>query len=62
MTVQVVYKSKAKLSNSGAIALFVDEKFQIKNTGSFLSKNEILYIKKIYKNKKNTKFYKKKFI
>ncbi len=55
MTVQVVYKNKAKSSNSGVIALFVDEKFQIKNRGGFLSNSEILYIEKIAKNKKNTK-------
>jgi len=55
MTVQVVYKSKAKSSNLGVIALFVDEKFQIKNRGDFLSKNEISYIEKISKNKQNTK-------
>ena len=30
MTVQVVYKNKAKSSNSGAIALFVDENFKSK--------------------------------
>ncbi len=55
MTVQVVYKNKAKSSNSGVIALFVDEKFQIKNRGGFLSNSEISYIEKISKNKKDTK-------
>ena len=55
MSVQIVYKNKAKSGNSGVIALFADEKFQIKNTGGFLSKNEILYIEKISKNRKNTK-------
>ena len=52
MTVQVLYKNKAKSSNSGVIALFAEDKFQIKNTGSFLSKNEISYVEKILKNKK----------
>ena len=55
MTVQVLYKNKAKSSNLGVIALFAEDKFQIKNTGSFLSKNEISYVEKILKNKKNTK-------
>ena len=55
MSVQVVYKNKAKSGNLGVIALFVDEKFRIKNTNGFLSKNEISYIEKTLKNKKNTK-------
>ncbi len=55
MSVQVVYKNKAKSGNLGVIALFTDEKFRIKNTNGFLSKNEISYIEKTLKNKKNTK-------
>jgi len=55
MTVQVDYKNKAKSSNSGVVALFVDEKFQIKNRSGFLSNSQISYIEKISKNKKNTK-------
>ena len=55
MSVQVVYKNKAKSSNLGVIALFADEKFRIKNTNSFLSRNETSYIERILKNKKNTK-------
>ena len=55
MSVQVVYKNKAKSSNSGVIALFAEDKFQLKNTRSFLSKNENSYVEKILKNKKNTK-------
>ena len=55
MSVQVVYKNKAKSSNLGVIALFADEKFRIKNTNGFLSRNETSYIEKILKNKKNTK-------
>ena len=55
MTVQVLYKNKSKSSNSGVIALFTEDKFQIKNTGSFLSKIETSYVEKILKNKKNTK-------
>ncbi len=42
MTVQVVYKNKAKSSNSGVIALFVDEKFQIKINLKLLMDMEIL--------------------
>ena len=55
MSVQVVYKNKVKSSNSGVIALFSEDRFQIKNTGSFLSKIETSYVEKILKNKKNTK-------
>ena len=35
MSVQVVYKNKAKSSNSGVIALFADEKFQIINARNY---------------------------
>ena len=52
MSVQVVYKNKAKSSNSGVIALFAEDKFQLNNTRSFLSKNETSYVEKILKNKK----------
>ena len=55
MSVQVVYKNKVKSSNSGVIALFAEDKFQLKNTRNFLSKNETFYVEKILKNKKNTK-------
>ena len=55
MSVQVVYKNKGKSGSLGVIALFADEKFRIKNTNGFLSKNEISYIEKTLKNKKNTK-------
>ena len=55
MSVQVVYKNKAKSANLGVIALFADEKFRIKNTNGFLSKNETSYIERILKNKKNNK-------
>ena len=55
MTVQVLYKNKAKSSNSGVITLFVEDTFQIKNTVGFLSKNEKSYVQKILINKKNTK-------
>ena len=55
MSVQVLYKNKAKSSNSGVIALFAEDKFQLKNTSSFLSRNETSYVEKILKNKKNTK-------
>ena len=52
MTVQVLYKNKAKLTSTGAITLFTEEKFQIKNLGRFLPKNSALYADKILKNKK----------
>ena len=55
MTVQVLYKNKAKSSNSGVFALFTEDKFQIKNLKGFLSKKETSYIDKILKNKKNSK-------
>jgi len=55
MTIQVVYKNKAKSSNLGVIALFANEKFEIKNTSGFLSKNETSSLERIVKNKKNTK-------
>ena len=55
MTVQVLYKNKAKLTSTGVITLFTEEKFEIKNLGRFLPKNSALYADKILKNKKNTK-------
>ena len=55
MTVQVLYKNKVKSSNSSVIALFAEDKFQIKNGRDFLSKNETSYVEKILKNRKNTK-------
>ena len=50
MSVQVFYKNKAKLSGPGVIALFGNEKFQIKNLKSSFSKSEASYIEKILKN------------
>ena len=47
MSVQVIYKNKAKLSGLGVIALFGDEKFQIKNLGVSFPKKEASYIEKI---------------
>jgi len=55
MSVQVFYKNKVKLSSPGVIALFGNEKFQIKNLKSCFSKSEASYIEKILKNKNNTK-------
>ena len=55
MTVQVVYKNNAKSGYSGAIVLFADEKFQIKNANNFLSKNEASYVEKVLKGKKDVK-------
>ena len=51
MTVQVLYKNKAKLTSTSAITLFTEEKFQIKNLGRFLPKNSALYADKVLKNK-----------
>ena len=55
MSVQVVYKNKGKSSNSGVIAIFANEVFQVKNLFGFMSTNEISYLQKILKNKKNKK-------
>ena len=55
MSVQVVYKNKAKSGNQGAIAVFANEKFQVKNIIGFFSKNETSSLERILKNKKNTK-------
>ena len=55
MTIQVVYKNKAKSGNQDVIAVFADEKFQIKNINDFFSKNETSSLEIILKNKKNTK-------
>ena len=55
MTVQVNYINKAKSGDLVVLAIFADEKFQIKNISDFFSKNETSYFEKILKNKKNTK-------
>ena len=55
MSVQVVYKNTVKLSNSEAIALFCDENFNIKPNYSIFNKDEIKFISKILKTKKNKK-------
>ena len=55
MSVQVVYKNKAKTSHLGEIVLFSDEKFQIKNGKNIFSKAQIAYIEKILKNKNKSK-------
>ena len=55
MSVQVVYKNKGKSSNSGVIALFANEVFQVKNLLGFMSGNESSFVQKILKNKKNNK-------
>ena len=55
MSVQVIYKNKAKSSDLGVIALFGNEKFQVQNLRSSFSKIETSYIEKISKNKNNTK-------
>ena len=47
MSVQVVYKNKGKSSNSGIIALFANEVFQVKNLLGFMSGNESSFIQKI---------------
>tara|TARA_B100000965_G_scaffold345721_1_gene316682 strand:- start:1416 stop:2879 length:1464 start_codon:yes stop_codon:yes gene_type:complete len=55
MTVQVLYKNMSKSSNLGVIALFTEDKFQLKKANNFLSKKEVLYVEKIVKNKIKTK-------
>lgn len=55
MTVQVLYKNMSKSSNLGVIALFTEDKFQLKKANNFLSKKEVSYIEKIVKNKIKTK-------
>ena len=55
MTVQVNYTNKDKSSDPDVLAIFADEKFQIKNISDFFSKNKTSYFEKILKNKKNTK-------
>ena len=44
MTVQVFYKNKPNLDIPSLVALFADEKFQVKNTGSFFTEAENSYI------------------
>ncbi len=55
MTVQVLYKNNVKSSNLGAIVLFAEDKFQLKNTQRFLSKTETLFVEKVLKNKRDIK-------
>ncbi len=55
MSVQVVNKNKAKISDLSEIVLFSDEKFQIKNGKSIFSKSQVQYIEKTLKNKKKSK-------
>ena len=52
MSVQVVYKTSVKSTNTGVIAVFSDEKFNINLSSNDLSKKETSYLKKILKNKK----------
>ena len=46
MTIQVAYKNKAKSSNPGVIALFANEKFEVKNTSGSYQKMKPLLLKK----------------
>ena len=55
MSVQVVYKSNVKSSNSAIVAIFADEKLNINLKDNNLSKADIIYMNKILKNKKNKK-------
>ncbi len=55
MSVQVVYKKKVKSSFSGTLVLFVDEKYKVNTSNNFISKNEVLYVNNILRNKKNDK-------
>jgi len=45
MTIQVVYKNKAKSGNQDVIAVFANEKFQIKNTSTSFQKMKPLLLK-----------------
>ena len=55
MTVQVLYKNKAKSSNTDVTVLFTEDKFHLKNAKRFLSMKDTLFVEKILKNKKNIK-------
>ena len=55
MSVQVVYKSNVKSSNSAIVAIFADEKLNINLKDNNLSKADIIYMNKILKKKKNKK-------
>ena len=55
MTVQVLYKNKAKSSNTDVTVLFTEDKFHLKNAKRFLSMKDSLFVEKILKNKKNIK-------
>ena len=55
MSVQVVYKNNAKSSNSSILAIFSDEKFDINLRTNLIKKSDISYLKKLLKNKKNSK-------
>ena len=55
MSVQVVYKNKVKSSISGTVVLFVDDKYKINPPNNLINSNEILFLNKILKTKKNNK-------
>ena len=55
MSVQVVYKNNVKSSVSGTAVVFVDDKYKINSSNNLISKDEVLYLNKILKNKKNSK-------
>ena len=55
MSVQVVYKSTNKSSNSNVVAIFGDEKFGVSGANNFFTKNENSIIQKLIKTRKNTK-------
>ena len=55
MSVQVVYKNKAKSSLSGTVVVFVDDKYKIYSSNILLNKKEILYLNNIIKIRKNDK-------
>ena len=55
MSVQVVYKNRAKSSKSSVVVVFADEKFVVKTTDNFFTRGENSYIQKLINTKKDTK-------
>ena len=55
MSVQVLYKNNVKSSVSGTVVVFVDDKYKIRSSDSLISKDEVLYLNKLLKNRKNNK-------
>ena len=53
MSVQVVYKNKAKYNNSGVVGLFCTESYKFKASKSILNTKENSYLINVLKNKTN---------